>query len=764
MRKLACFVLAFAAAVFLSCFLFPLAWLGWLGLVCALGAAAVLLLKQGTARRRALLLLSGAAAGFLWFFGWSAVFLAPANALAGTTASVSAVALDFPEETAYGVRLEVRLSSGVRTLLYAGGEYAGLEPGDRMEFTARFRPSDSVRGEEVFYHTSRGIFLLAYAEGEPTFSRPGRAPLWSLPVRWSRALTGSIRAVFPDDVSGLAAAVILGEKDFLSDQDTAALTRAGLSHTVAVSGMHVGYLSAALLLLCRRHKKLAAALAIPLLILFALVAGLRPSVVRAVVMQSFLLLAPVLRREADGPTSLSAALLLLLLQNPYAAASTGLQLSFAATAGILLFSGPALERLLDRFLPEEAPSRLNRLLRRAVCFLGGIGAVTLGALLFTTPLSALCFRSVSLTAVLSSFLALWAVSLLFLLGLAAALLGLVHAGVGAAAALAPALCARWVLAVARALAALPFSAVALHSFYYRVWLAAVYILIAACALLRKKALRPVLPVCASLLLFCAAVFFTRVTYASGPLTVSALDVGQGSSTALISAGAAALVDCGGNGAANAGNTAADYFQSVGISRLDLLVLTHFDSDHFNGVEQLFRRMEVAAVAIPALEEDPYGRQADLLGWAEEAGASVFPVSRLSGATLGEANLTLYPPLGGGTTNESGLCVLCSVGDYDALITGDADAAVEAMLIKYFDLPDIELLLAGHHGARTSASETLLSAVKPETAVISCGYNTYGHPSPETLERLERAGAAVYRTDQQGTVTIIADIGGDNHGP
>lgn len=764
MRRLAGFALAFAAAVFLSCSFLPLGWLVWLGLACVLCAGAALLLKKGAVRTRALLLLSGAAAGFLWFCGWSAVFLAPANALAGTAASVSAVALDFPEETAYGIRMEVRLSSGVRTLLYAGGEYAGLEPGDRLEFSARFRPADAVRGEEVFYHTSRGVFLLAYADGELTWVRPRRAPLWTLPVRWSRALTASIRAVFPDDVSGLAAAVILGEKDFLSDQDAAALTRAGLSHTVAVSGMHVGYLSSALLLLCRRRRKLAAALAIPLLVLFALVAGLRPSVVRAVVMQSFLLLAPVLRREADAPTSLSAALLLLLLQNPYAVANTGLQLSFAATAGILLVSGPALERLLDRFLPEEAPSRPRRLLRGAVCFLAGVGAVTLGALLFTTPLSALCFRSVSLSAVLSSLLALWAVSLLFLLGLAAALVGLVHTGAGAAAALLPALCARWVLAVARALGALPFSAVALHSFYYRVWLASVYILITAYALLRKRSPRPVLPVCASLLLLCASVFFTRLSYASGPLTVSALDVGQGSSTALISRGCAALVDCGGSGPANAGNTAADYFQSVGISRLDLLVLTHFDSDHFNGVEQLFHRMEVSAVAIPALEEDPYGRQAGLLRLAEEAGAAVFSVSGLSGTVLGEAGLTLYPPLGGGTTNESGLCVLCSVGNYDALITGDADAAVEAVLVKYFALPDIELLLVGHHGARTSASQTLLEAVKPETAVISCGYNTYGHPSPETLERLERAGIAVYRTDRQGTVTIIADKGGDTYAP
>ena len=79
--------------------------------------------------------------------------------------------------------------------------------------------------------------------------------------------------------------------------------------------------------------------------------------------------------------------------------------------------------------------------------------------------------------------------------------------------------------------------------------------------------------------------------------------------------------------------------------------------------------------------------------------------------------------------------------------------VEGRLVKYGRLPEVDVLVVGHHGSRYAASEELLSAVRPETAVISCGYNTYGHPAPETLLRLSEAGCDIYRTDLQGTVTI-----------
>lgn len=88
-----------------------------------------------------------------------------------------------------------------------------------------------------------------------------------------------------------------------------------------------------------------------------------------------------------------------------------------------------------------------------------------------------------------------------------------------------------------------------------------------------------------------------------------------------------------------------------------------------------------------------------------------------------------------------------------LITGDADAFVERMLIKYYDVPDLELLIAGHHGSSGSTSEELLDALRPELALISCGYNSYGHPSPDTLERLAARDILTYRTDTMGTISI-----------
>ena len=156
---------------------------------------------------------------------------------------------------------------------------------------------------------------------------------------------------------------------------------------------------------------------IALLVCFAAVVGNTPSVLRAVFMQSMLLLAPLLGREEDKPTSLCAVLMLLLLQNPYAAASVSLQLSFAAVAGIYLFSGPLTERWTARL-----PARPKGFWAKTGCLAARFVLSSLGAIAFTTPLTAWHFQSVSLVGPLANLLCLWAVSLAFLGGLAAAVL------------------------------------------------------------------------------------------------------------------------------------------------------------------------------------------------------------------------------------------------------------------------------------------------------------------------------------------------------
>ena len=104
----------------------------------------------------------------------------------------------------------------------------------------------------------------------------------------------------------------------------------------------------------------------------------------------------------------------------------------------------------------------------------------------------------------------------------------------------------------------------------------------------------------------------------------------------------------------------------------------------------------------------------------------------------------------------GLTILAAAGERTLLITGDMERATEKKLVDTYSLPDVDVLMAGHHGSRDSTSGELLEAVTPETVVISVGSNSYGHPAEDTLQRLARAGCRVYRTDHHGTVYISFD--------
>ena len=130
------------------------------------------------------------------------------------------------------------------------------------------------------------------------------------------------------------------------------------------------------------------------------------------------------------------------------------------------------------------------------------------------------------------------------------------------------------------------------------------------------------------------------------------------------------------------------------------------------------------------------------------------VSTLTELEFSGGKLTVYPPVSRENDNNSGICVLASAAEYDILITGDLDRFMEMRLISQWQLPQAELLVAGHHGAESSTSTILLETVRPKTVAISVGAdNHYGHPSAETLERIQAAGAAVYRTDLQGTLVF-----------
>ena len=215
-------------------------------------------------------------------------------------------------------------------------------------------------------------------------------------------------------------------------------------------------------------------------------------------------------------------------------------------------------------------------------------------------------------------------------------------------------------------------------------------------------------------------------------------------------GAYAAVDCGGS---EAGDVLADYLQSGGASKLSVLILTHYDNDHVNGVEELLERIPVEMLILPG-ETEPTDRRQEIERLARTHGCRVERLQTdCMDIALGSARLTVYPPVGEGTDNAACLSVLGTWQSHAVLITGDLAQEQERILLERYNLPRLDVLMVGHHGSSDSTGAALLAELSPRAAVISVGNNSYGLPTPETLRMLADYRCEQYRTDRNGTVTF-----------
>lgn len=746
MRRLAAFTASFALGIYLAQYLLPQNGLLPLAAGC-LAAACGALLLPGLWRKRVLLMGTGLAfaLGWNWLYGYAV--RDPLTGLSGSEAPASMTLLEYAVPTDYGAKVTVKLDGFPlgKVVYYGGEDLLDLRPGQTVTARVKFQDSARLREDTITNFTSQGVFLLAYQRGDEAVCGEGSAgsPRW-WPARAARAMQTQVAALFDGDVAAFLSAILTGDTSGLSDEARSDLSEAGLSHILAVSGMHCGFLMTLILLATGRHRRrLVAALALPILVFYTFLTGASPSVVRACIMVVFVLAAPLFQRDSDPPTTLSAALFLILLANPFAAASISLQLSFGAMAGLLWLT----PRIQDLLMGEKSRGRVYRLLASSL-------SATVGAMVFTVPLCAVYFGSLVLISPLSNLLCLTASSAVFMLGLLAVLASFLWLPLGAVIGFVPALLTRYILWVSGVLASIPYHAVYLTNPYLKYWLVFLYVLFAAACLLRPRQRRKyaVATVLAAVSL-AATVYLGAPHYTRSGLDAYVLDVGQGESVLLASGGQFALVDCGSrNSWYDAGGIAADHLATMGCGTLDYLILTHYDYDHVSGVTELLARTRVGTLLLPDVADDAGMRlQVELA--ARNHGADIRYVREETVLPLGESGLTVYPPGEVAGDNEQCLAILCTYGDYDLLITGDMNMAAERQLIAKYDLPDIEALVVGHHGSKSSTSEELLEAVKPETGIISVGDNSYGHPTEDALRRLVLAGVDIYRTDLQGTVHL-----------
>ncbi|GLV48143.1 DNA internalization-related competence protein ComEC/Rec2 [Thermus sp. LT1-2-5] len=511
-------------------------------------------------------------------------------------------------------------------------------------------------------------------------------------------------------VAELLEGVVLGEKRGL-EEAYAWFQRAGLAHLLALSGLHVGFLVGAFLLLpLGRWRYLLALLLLPF---YLWLAGPSPSLVRASLMAGLSLLGLFLGLGAAGVLqALGLALFFQLLLTPHALLSLGLQLSYLAVLGLALVL-PALAR----------PQGLSGYLLHTL-------AATLAAQIFLVPLLLHAFGFMPLLSPLTNLLALPLVALLVPLGFLKLFLGGLLAP--PAEVLGSAL-----LTLAQAAGAGPL----LRWGEIAPWGFGLYYLGLLPLLL---ALHRKLPWRRALFLTSLPVLVSLLAAWPKPLDLYLLDVGQGDALLARMGGAEVLVD---GGRPEQAETLLRALRALGVEALEVLVATHPDADHVGSLPQVVAELPVGlALLSPAFPQDH-----PLVRALREKGIPTLYPGAGSRFRVGKGEVAvLWPARLSGEENQDGLALLLDYGLGKALLLADLPAAVEAEL----EVGPVEVLKVSHHGARTSTSEALLAKARPQVALIGVGKNPYGHPHSEVLERLGAWGVQVLRTDQHGAIRVL----------
>lgn len=740
MRKLMWFTIGFAAACVLGAYCAA-------GILLA-GVFAVIGIPLLFFNKKALKIFAviclGLSVGVSWCWSYQHFYIQTAGKYDGENIQATLVVSDYSYETDYGVAADGEITldgKHFRLRIYLTGEQA-LSPGDTLTGSFQLRLTTPGSKQGSTYHQGKGIFLLAYADEGVSFMKTTQVPLRFYPAVLRQKIVSILDSIFSDDVLAFARALLLGDDSLLPYETDTNFKISGIRHIVAVSGLHVSILIAFVYLLSGRKRVLTAALGFPILFLFAAIAGFTPSVVRACIMQGLMIGALLFDQEYDPPTSLAFAVLVMLIINPLTITSVSFQLSVGCIIGIFLFYAHIYRYLYQKMGGPKGKTIWCKI-RRGIC--AGV-AVSVSATIVATPLSAIYFGTVSIVGILSNLLIMPVVSIVFYGIALCCVLGTFWLPGAKFLGFLVNFLIRYILLIAKIMATPHFAALYTCSIYAILFLIFAYLLFIIFCWSKEK--RP------KVFLLCVVsglVVTLLLSYLAPRLDryrVTVLDVGQGQAVLFQTTKGTFLVDCGGDNANTAADTVAAELLSQGITQLDGVILTHYDKDHAGGILPLLSRIPAKKLYLPNMEDS--GNICKML--QEEYKDSSILIKENTEISLGAHKIYLYPGADERDRNENSVCVLFQAENCDILITGDRNRSGEQALLQQAQLPDLEILIAGHHGAASATSFPLLQATHPEAVIISVGAdNKYGHPAEEVLFRLELFGCQVFRTDLDGSI-------------
>lgn len=601
--------------------------------------------------------------------------------------------------------------------------------------------------EELYYQAENIDFKM---EAEEISVTDGSYSLYHAFLdKIKRRLYKAYASILADKEAGTITAMLLGEKYLLDDEIKRLYQENGISHILAISGLHISLIGSFLFGLLRRMKcpaNIAAFVTIFFLYSYGVLTQFSISTKRSVVMMIIFLLSPLFGKTYDLISSISLSMLILLMQNPLQIFSAGFLLSYGAVLGIALLY-PRLRQLF----PSEN-SIINSLL------------ISCSVQLFTTPFILSFFYQLPAYSIIINLLILPLITLLILTSILAGIVGIlclplgvfIIGGAGYILKL-----YEWICKVGTSLPANLITVGKpnyIRIFFYFIW-------IAAFMWITRKYQRK-----SGILLLAAGILLLLLPQRATGLYVTFLDVGQGDGIFMESQSRTTyLIDGGSSDERKVGTyRITPFLLSRGVETIDYAIVTHSDNDHTSGLTELITggRITVRNLLMPdiSFQDTSYDL---LVTLAEEQDIKVSFIKAGDVLQDGKVKITcLHPSTDYPARSSNAYSTVLSVSylEFDMLLTGDLEMDGERRVMELLKKQDgisaavdYDILKVAHHGSKSSTGQGLLTLTQPEYAIISCGKgNRYGHPNTETLERLKQACSKTLITYESGAITIHTD--------
>lgn len=641
-----------------------------------------------------------------------------------------------------GANFFERQFSGIKVRVNLDDE--GLNYGDEVQARVTFKePSDTAKAS---YDRKRIVFSCKLYKVQKLESSQLGVIAQSRAVFAQQVQDLSSSMGLSDEASNLTQALLLGNRSGLfSSTLYQEVKSVGLAHMVAVSGAHLvivmGFVALVLKAL-RLRKQLQVGIQLVFLFLYLAMVGFPVSCMRAAFMSGAALLSLASSRRSYSLSALGATCLVLIAMDTSAATSVSFGLSALSTLGIVVFMP-----LFSGWV-TSASDAVNRYMLQPI-------AMTLAALLLTLPLSLTMFSQLPLISPISNVVASPLVSVVCSVGVAAYALQQVPV-IGPLILVASLLASQVLAWAVDLLSQVPFACIPLGVNPLFACAACVICCVVLWVRWPKKLPLRFCSVCACLILVACLAGYA-LSYGSTQIIM--LDVGQGDAVLLRSRGSTLLIDTG-----NQTSKLYAGLSRYGITHLDALLVTHADDDHCGSLSALKGVVSCDKVIVAkGLSELDLSKTDELLGTAalyvgqqnvmEVAQGSTFSVGTFACTVISPKELT---DEGG---NQDSICLVAQSdcdgdgkADWTCLFSGDAESETLEKLEDTGRVGKVDLWKVSHHGAKAALTDELASELSPKVALIGVGQNnTYGHPTVETLSRLEQVGADIFRTDEMGDV-------------